>query len=62
MLCLKRKNNTVLVFTLPNGEEIKLKVDGLQPNQQARLTIQAPVDVKILRAELKEDYSPDWLA
>jgi carbon storage regulator len=57
MLVLSRKNGESIRI----GEEIEITVVGIEGNR-IRLGIQAPQDVRVLRAELCVHQSQDWAA
>ena len=51
MLVLTRNVDESLVLFLPSGEQVELKVFRII-NQGARIGIQAPPEIKIVRSEL----------
>ena len=54
MLVLKRDLNESLILTTGSGEQIVIRV--LDTNKRGtKLGIDAPADIKILRAELSKD-------
>jgi len=55
MLTLTRKENESIICTLPNGDEIEIVVTKVN-GKQARISIAAPNDVRIMREELLSDH------
>jgi len=51
MLILARRQDESLIFKTPDGKEIKVMILDLN-NGRARIGIDAPSDVEILREEL----------
>jgi len=52
MITLSRKENESIICTLPNGDEVEMLVTQIDGNQ-ARISIDAPDEVFILREELR---------
>lgn len=52
MLTLSRRIGEVVVITLPDGQVVKLTVVEVRPDQ-ARLGIEAPKGVPVVREELR---------
>ena len=53
MLTLTRKENESIICRLPNGDEIEIVLSRIGGNQ-ARISIDAPDDILILRDELTD--------